>query len=75
MIHPVAIKYFFHGDLEPALRSVLDDIERRLSWQPKRKARPVQSGSTGSESRCCVWKELGISVNRKRVRFTSAWSG
>jgi hypothetical protein len=36
VIHPVAIRYFFHGDLERALHAVLDDIERRLSWQPQR---------------------------------------
>ena len=37
VIHPVATTYFFHGDLETALNSALDDIERRLSWHPKRK--------------------------------------
>ncbi len=36
VIHPVATRYFFHGDLEPALHAVLDDLERRLSWQPQR---------------------------------------
>ena len=35
VIHPVAIRYFFHGDIEKTLQGVLDDIERRLSWQPK----------------------------------------
>jgi len=35
VIHPVAIRYFFHGDIEKTLRPVLDEIERRLSWQPK----------------------------------------
>jgi 1-acyl-sn-glycerol-3-phosphate acyltransferase len=36
VIHPVAIRYFFHGDIEKTLQPVLDEIERRLSWQPKR---------------------------------------
>ncbi len=36
VIHPVAIRYFFHGDIEMSLRPVLDEIEQRLSWQPKR---------------------------------------
>jgi 1-acyl-sn-glycerol-3-phosphate acyltransferase len=36
VIHPVAIRYFFHGDTEKTLQPVLDEIERRLSWQPKR---------------------------------------
>ena len=36
VIHPVAIRYCFHGDIEMSLRPVLDEIEQRLSWQPKR---------------------------------------
>jgi len=35
VVHPVAIKYFFHGDLEGALRPVLGRIEQRLSWSPQ----------------------------------------
>jgi len=34
VVHPVAIRYFFRGDIERALAPVLEDIERRLSWQP-----------------------------------------
>ncbi len=34
VVHPVAIKYLFHGDLEAAVRPVLEEIELRLSWQP-----------------------------------------
>lgn len=36
VIHPIAIHYFFDGDIKTALHDVLDEIERRLSWQPKR---------------------------------------
>ena len=32
--HPIAIKYFYEGDIERACRPVLDDIETRLSWTP-----------------------------------------
>jgi 1-acyl-sn-glycerol-3-phosphate acyltransferase len=35
VLHPVAIRYFFLGDIEPALEPVLEDIERRLSWRPQ----------------------------------------
>ncbi|MDX2314623.1 MAG: 1-acyl-sn-glycerol-3-phosphate acyltransferase [Gammaproteobacteria bacterium] len=35
VIHPVAIRYFFQGDIEKTLQPVLNDIEKRLSWQPK----------------------------------------
>lgn len=38
VIHPVAIRYRFHGDIDLALRETLDDIEQRLSWQPRRDA-------------------------------------
>ena len=34
VVHPVAIRYFLHGDAEATLAPVLEEIERRLSWQP-----------------------------------------
>jgi 1-acyl-sn-glycerol-3-phosphate acyltransferase len=33
VVHPVAIRYRFHGNVEPAITSVLDKIETRLTWQ------------------------------------------
>ena len=36
VVHPVAIRYLYKGDLDKVLAPVLDDIERRLSWQPQR---------------------------------------
>jgi 1-acyl-sn-glycerol-3-phosphate acyltransferase len=35
VIHPVALKYLFHGDLQKSMRPVLDRIEQRLTWQPQ----------------------------------------
>ncbi len=35
VVHPLAVRYTFHGDLEKTLTPVLDKIERRLSWQPQ----------------------------------------
>jgi hypothetical protein len=32
VIHPVAIKYVFHGDLDQAVGSTLDALEKRLTW-------------------------------------------
>ncbi|MDA1015968.1 MAG: 1-acyl-sn-glycerol-3-phosphate acyltransferase [Planctomycetota bacterium] len=32
VIHPVALKYVFLGDVETAVRNVLRDIEHRLTW-------------------------------------------
>jgi 1-acyl-sn-glycerol-3-phosphate acyltransferase len=36
VIHPVALKYFFEGDLDASLSPVLETIEKRLSWRPQR---------------------------------------
>jgi 1-acyl-sn-glycerol-3-phosphate acyltransferase len=36
VIHPVAVRYFFLGDLDNALSDILEDIERRLSWQSQK---------------------------------------
>jgi 1-acyl-sn-glycerol-3-phosphate acyltransferase len=33
VIHPVAIRYFFDGDVRTTIEPVLRDIERRLSWK------------------------------------------
>ena len=33
VVHPVAIRYFFEGDVRATIQPVLRDIERRLSWQ------------------------------------------
>ncbi|MCH2131330.1 MAG: 1-acyl-sn-glycerol-3-phosphate acyltransferase [Pirellulaceae bacterium] len=33
VIHPVAIKYLFHGDLRTAIEPQLADFERRLTWK------------------------------------------
>ena len=32
--HPIAIKYFYEGDIDKACGPVLDAIEHRLSWTP-----------------------------------------
>ncbi len=36
LVHPVAIKYVFRGDIERAADDVLTKVEQRLSWQPQR---------------------------------------
>ncbi|HWP40096.1 MAG TPA: 1-acyl-sn-glycerol-3-phosphate acyltransferase [Tepidisphaeraceae bacterium] len=36
VVHPVAIRYRFHGDINAAAAQVLDEIETRLSWRPNR---------------------------------------
>jgi 1-acyl-sn-glycerol-3-phosphate acyltransferase len=36
VVHPLALRYHFHGDLEATLAPVLDQLELRLSWQSQR---------------------------------------
>lgn len=38
VIHPIAIKYLFRGDLKKTLDPILSDIESRLSWRPRSNA-------------------------------------
>lgn len=35
VIHPVAIRYFFEGDISSVLGATLEGIEKRLSWRPQ----------------------------------------
>ena len=35
VVHPVAIRYFFDGDIESTAPAVLRDIEHRLTWRPQ----------------------------------------
>ena len=57
VVHPVAIRYQFHGDIEQAISPALDDIEQRLSWRPKRRLTPVERITRVGESLLCL-KEL-----------------
>jgi 1-acyl-sn-glycerol-3-phosphate acyltransferase len=36
VIHPVAIRYFFDGDIDKTLEPVLEEIEKRFSWNPQK---------------------------------------
>ncbi|MCE9637230.1 MAG: 1-acyl-sn-glycerol-3-phosphate acyltransferase [Planctomycetes bacterium] len=35
VVHPVAIRWVFDGDVDATLGPMLDDIERRLAWRPR----------------------------------------
>ena len=35
VVHPIAIKYVFQGDVDKAAGEVLTDLEKRLSWSPQ----------------------------------------
>lgn len=36
VIHPIAVRYVFGGDVEASVTPVLEDIEARLSWQSQK---------------------------------------
>lgn len=38
VIHPVAIKYLFHGDLEKSVNKTLESLEKRLAWTQRHRA-------------------------------------
>jgi hypothetical protein len=42
VLHPVAVKYFFGGDIRRVCDDVLTEIEHRLTWQPQRNLRLPQ---------------------------------
>ena len=41
VIHPVAMRYRFHGEIDLAVAETLESIERRLSWNPLRGMEPI----------------------------------
>jgi hypothetical protein len=42
VIHPVAIKYLFKGDLQKAIGETLDSLEKRLTWLEVKEYTPLQ---------------------------------
>jgi hypothetical protein len=36
VVHPIAVRYSFPFDIEPAAAKMLDEIEARLTWRPSR---------------------------------------
>ena len=42
VVHPIGIRYYFHGDIDEAIHQTLDDIEKAISWRPKRDPDRIQ---------------------------------
>ena len=57
VIHPVAIKYRFHGDLRATIEPVIEEIEARLSWHPRRELTLLKRIAKLAEALLCL-KEL-----------------
>jgi hypothetical protein len=41
-VHPVAIRYYFESDIEAALTPTIQEIEARLSWQPRKDKKLIE---------------------------------
>ncbi len=42
VVHPVAIRYFFHGDLEASILPVMEEIESHFAWYPQQEKSIVE---------------------------------
>ncbi len=42
VVHPIAIRYRFQGDIQKAAAKVLDGIESRLTWTPQKNLSPLE---------------------------------
>ena len=42
VVHPIAIRYFFRGNLEKTVTPVLEEIESHFSWYPQREKTIIQ---------------------------------
>lgn len=42
VVHPIAIKYIYNGDIQKACDETLGDIEKRISWRPQTELNLIQ---------------------------------
>jgi 1-acyl-sn-glycerol-3-phosphate acyltransferase len=68
VVHPVAIRYHFHGDIDAALHETLESIEQRLSWLPIRDPDRVQRIYRVGEALLCL-KEIEYFGRPKKGEF------
>lgn len=74
VVHPVAIKYRFRGDITAVADEVLSDIEHRLSWRPQRHLSvPDRIVKVGRALLCL--KEIEHFGSEQRGRFSSRLTG
>ncbi len=74
VVHPVAIKYIFQGDLETVLAPVLEEIERRLSWQPQDELPLIDRINKVGTALLCL-KELEYFGELQRGRLAARLEG
>ena len=78
VVHPIAIKYLYQGDIEQACRPVLDEIEHRLTWRPDATVplidRIVKIGNallTLKELQHHVDSETGLSLRQRQSNLVN----
>jgi 1-acyl-sn-glycerol-3-phosphate acyltransferase len=79
VVHPVALRYLFQGNLESACRPVLDEIEQRLTWKPSRRLplidRIVKVGNallTLQELQYGLQAEAGATLKQRQTSLVNA---
>ncbi len=79
VVHPVALRYLFQGDLESACGTVLDEIEQRLTWKPRRDLplieRIVKVGNallTLQELQFGIQGESGMTLKQRQTALVNA---
>jgi len=89
VVHPVAVKYFFAGDIHRCCDEVLSEIEHRLTWQPQRQLplheRIVKVGSAllslkeieyfGQPQSGTIAQRLGALIDRLLGPLETEWFG
>lgn len=89
VVHPVAVKYFFGGDIRSVCDDVLTDIEHRLTWQPQRRLplleRMIKVGSAllslkeieyfGHPQKGTFAPRLGLLIDRLLGPLEAEWFG
>jgi 1-acyl-sn-glycerol-3-phosphate acyltransferase len=79
VVHPVALRYLFQGNLEQACAPVLDEIEQRLTWRPRRDVplieRIVKVGNallTLQELQYGIQAESGATLKQRQTALVNA---
>lgn len=60
VVHPVALRYTFKGDINASVARMLDEIEARLTWRPQRQLQPLER----------IYKTGGALLALKELEYT-----
>jgi Acyltransferase len=74
VVHPVAVRYFFLGDLQKTVAPVLEEIERRLTWTPS-PAMPIEDRIAKIGEALLALKELEYAGGPQPGNLTERLAG